>query len=346
MERESLLVNRVGGMLYQILSDEEALIVVPLGHRRDGRVMRRTIDGTSQFDPTKGMQRILRTDVALLRLSRGWDRTELCLSTVQGAEYTWHMSERLPDEGVYAIFHGLNLMCSELDSLPENGEEPEGSLDGWTEASPEAEEAPRSHGGELLLETLMASLGVLLPALWWINHSELLFWLNLAFLPAGLVLLARQGRLGLTKALWLLPGAALALDCALVNLADPRQVILPTIAIAAALTLMYALLCGRRRKGWRTAAVFLLCLTTYAPGAAMGINSFGAEPLRTMRVNPSRVQYESVEIRLEGETMRLHVPPEVTRRLSVVTRCTLQYCRGSLGIEYWVVSPPLQPDQV
>lgn len=346
-DRNSLLVNGVGGRLYQILADEEALYAVYLGSMRSGHSLRREIDDVSGYVPGPGDERILREEIELVHIRRGDDQTEISMNTADG-ERTWRMNIRIPDEAVRMIFGGLSLLCEEMDAekllLSEGLTEAE-------EAAFDAMEIPPVPGGELILEVLTGSMAVLLPSLLWVRQSPALFWLNLAYFPLILVLLARcEGtrfaRFGVKRMLMLLPGMALTLINVRLNLPDPGQVLLPASLIALLLSLVYALMAGEKRSLRKMAAVLVLALLTYGPGAALSMNALGGDTLRTSRVTPRLVRTDWIEAPLDGRQQRFYVHPEVCRKLSVNEPCELRLRRGALGIEFWTAVPRERPSEV
>lgn len=347
-EKNSLLVNRVGGQLYQILADEEALYVVHLGSMRSGRSLRQGLNDAAEFKPLPGNERIPRNEIELVHIRRGGDQTEISMNTA-GGERTWRMNIRIPDEAVRMIFGSLALLCEEMDgddvqTLPEGLTEAE-------EAAFDAMDIPPVPGGELILEVFTGSMAVLLPSLLWARQSSAILWMNLLYLPLALVLLAhcegtRFARFGMKRLLLMLPGVALTLMNVRLNLPNPGQVLLPSALIALLLTLGYVAVTGEKRSLRKTAVVLVLVLLTYAPGAALSMNTLGGETLRTSRVTPRLVRTDWIEVPLDGRQQRLYVHPEICRRLSVNEPCALQLRRGWLGIEYWTAAPRERPSEV
>lgn len=341
-EKNSLLVTRIGGLLCQILSDGEALYVVSLGSIRDPGALHRALADVSCVQSGPGAERIPFDEIDIVHIRTGEGRTEISMNTTDG-ERTWRMNARIPAEAVRSIFGGLNVYLEEFAEedgcgLREGVEMPE-------------EDIPPVPGGELLLDVGAGALAVLLPALWWIRQSPLLGWANLLFLPLSLLLLARCegtrfGRFSLPRALWLLPGAALTLMNVRLNLPEPTQILLPSVGIALLAALLYTLMCGAKRRLRKAAVVLILCLLTYAPGAALSVNALGGDSLRISRVTPRFVRSDWIEAPLNGRQQRFYVHPDVCRRLSVNLPCELRLRRGLLGIEYWTVEPGERPNEV
>lgn len=325
-EKNSLLAYRAGGAMDQILADDAALYVVRLGNARDGGALYRAIRDVSAFRPGPNAECIPKAEIEIVHIRLGSSQTEISMNTADG-ERTWRMNVRIPDEAVRMIFGGLNLLCEEMD-----------------EPSEATDYLPPIPGGELLLEVFLGALAVLLPVMWWIRAGMALMWANLLFLPLALILLAcragkRWGRFTLIRGLWLLPGVGLTLTNVRINLPSPAQIVLPAAGIALLLSLVYALLCGGRRSWRKVAVVLVLCLLTYAPGAALSINAMGGEHLRTSRVTPRIVRNDYIEAPLDGRQQRFYVHPTVCRRMSVNAACELRIHRGLLGIEYWTAVP-------
>lgn len=201
-----------------------------------------------------------------------------------------------------------------------------------------------------MASVLLGCLALLLPTLWWIRQSRLLFWMNMAVFPVGALAMARStGRLGrpsVSKLLWLVPGTALLLANARVNLADWRQVILPAVGVSVAMALFCALLCRRRRRVRIAAFVLAACLVGYAPGAVMSLNAFDTEVLRTAFVQPLRISPGWIEVSMDDAVRRLYADPAVCETLSLAEPCRVQLCRGAMGVEYWRVLPEDRADQL
>lgn len=325
-EKNSLLAYRAGGAMDQILADDAAIYIVRLGTARDAGALYRAIRDVSAFRSGSNARRIPKSEIEVVHIRLGGSQTEISMNTADD-EYTWRMNIRIPDEAVRMIFGGLNLICEEMD-----------------EPSEAADALPPVPGAELLAEAALSALAVLLPVMWWIRAGNALMWANLLFLPLALMLLGcrsgkRWGRFTPIRALWLLPGVGLTLTNARINLPNPAQILLPVAGIALILALLYALLCGENRSWRKVAAVLILCLLTYAPGAALSVNAMGGEHLRTSRVTPRIVRSDYIEAPLDGRQQRFYVHPSVCRRMSVNAACELRLYRGMLGIEYWTAVP-------
>ncbi len=200
-----------------------------------------------------------------------------------------------------------------------------------------------------MASVLLGCLALLLPTLWWIRQSRLLFWMNMAVFPVGALAMARStgrlGRPGVSKLLWLVPGTALLLANARVNLADWRQVILPAVGVSVAMALFCALL-SRGRRVRIAAFVLAACLVGYAPGAVMSLNAFDTEVLRTAFVQPLRISPGWIEVSMDDAVRRLYADPAVCETLSLAEPCRVQLCRGAMGVEYWRVLPEDRADQL
>ena len=225
-----------------------------------------------------------------------------------------------------------------FDAHPEGGF----TLDARDEASEGA--------AGFMASVLLGCLALLLPTLWWIRQSRLLFWMNMAVFPVGALAMARStgrlGRPGVSKLLWLVPGTALLLANARVNLADWRQVILPAVGVSVAMALFCALLCRRRRRVRIAAFVLAACLVGYAPGAVMSLNAFDTEVLQTAFVQPLRISPGWIEVSIDDGVRRLYADPAVCETLSLAEPCRVQLCRGAMGVEYWQVLPEDRADQL
>ena len=353
MEENSLLVHRIGGQMYQVLADEAALYVVYLGNVSSRASLYRALMDPSEFKPGPGMERIEKDAAESLSILLGIAQTEIYLRMRSGEEHVWHVNCCVPEVGLQRIFEGIDmeigLMPNDRALVEIDPEElPEGLYDSLRirqellglEKGPDRR--PRS-GVEILVEGGMNAFSVLFPALWWLDHSRLLFFCNLLMLPLGLALLARevvgQGRLSPKRALWLLPGAAMMLINMRVNLPQPVQILLPAAVIAGVPALAYALLCGKKRRWRRIAVVLAICLLTYGPGAALSVNSLKQETLRVVKADPLLIRPQWVDVRVDGAIRRFYARPEVTRTLSSAAWCELRHCRGLMGIEYWVIVP-------
>ena len=346
-EKNSLLVNQIGGLLYQILADDDALYVVRLGSVRDPGAMERALPDAAAFEPGENARRIAREDIEMVHIRRDDSQTEISLSSPDG-EDTWRMNIRLPDEAIQRFFGGLTLLCEEIPDEEGTQWPPEDFLD---VALPGVENAPPIRAGELLLDLGLSALAALVATLWWLRPDGNLFWTTLLFFPACVVLLARcantrDGRFSPSRLLWLLPGVALTLVNVRLNLPNPAQILLPAALIALLSALLYALLCGSARSGRKIAVVLVACLLTYAPGAALSINALNGERLRLSRVTPRIVRSDWIEAPLDGMLQQFYVRPDVCEKLSVNEPCELQLYRGMLGIEYWMVAPQERPDEV
>lgn len=353
MEENSLLVHRIGGQMYQVLSDETALYVVYLGNVRSRASLYRALMDPSEFRPGPGMERIEKGDAESISILLGIAQTEIYLRMRTGEEHVWHVNCCVPEEGLRRIFDGIDMEIGLLPNeraLVEIDPEdlPEGLYDSLrirqellgSDKGPEKQ--PKS-GTEILVEGGMNAFSVLFPALWWLHHSKLLFFCNLLMLPLGLALLARkvigEGRLSPKRALWLLPGVAMLMINIRVNLPHPAQILLPAAVISGVLALTYMLLCGKKRRWRRIALVLAVCLLTYGPGAALSVNSLKQETLRVVKSDPLLIRPQWVDVRVDGVIRRFYASPEVTRTLSSAAWCELRHCRGLLGIEYWVIVP-------
>ena len=340
LEKNSLLVNQIGGLLVQILADEDALYAIWLGSVRDADALSRALPDASAFSPSERARRIPRSEIGMAHIVRDDSRTEISLSTADD-EFTWHMNVRLPDEAVERFFGGMPLVCEEIEQPAEGAEE----------ADAEGQALPPVRADELLIDVGVSALAMLTATLWWVRPSELLFGLTLLFFPACAALLARcagsrNGRFSPTRLLWLLPGMALTLVNVRLNLPDPMQIILPAACIALLMAAVYGLLSGSGRSARRIAIVLVACLLTYAPGAALSVNALSGEWLRMSRVTPRMVRSDWIEAPLDGRMQRFYVRPDVCRSLSVNEPCELQLHRGCMGIEYWMVVPQERSDEV
>lgn len=229
--------------------------------------------------------------------------------------------------------------------------DPEEAFDARPEGgfTPDARDEASEGAAGFMASVLLGCLALLLPTLWWIRQSRLLFWMNMAVFPVGALAMARStgrlGRPGVSKLLWLVPGTALLLANARVNLADWRQVILPAVGVSVAMALFCALLCRRRRV--RIAAfVLAACLVGYAPGAVMSLNAFDTEVLQTAFVQPLRISPGWIEVSIDDGVRRLYADPTVCETLSLAEPCRVQLCRGAMGVEYWQVLPEDRADQL
>ena len=224
-----------------------------------------------------------------------------------------------------------------FDAHPEGGF----TLDARDEASEGA--------AGFMASVLLGCLALLLPTLWWIRQSRLLFWMNMAVFPVGALAMARStgrlGRPGVSKLLWLVPGTALLLANARVNLADWRQVILPAVGVSVAMAVLCALL-SRGRRVRIAAFVLAACLVGYAPGAVMSLNAFDTKVLQTAFVQPLRISPGWIEVSMDDVVRRLYADPAVCETLSLVEPCRVQLCRGAMGVEYWRVLPEDRADQL
>lgn len=216
--------------------------------------------------------------------------------------------------------------------------------------TPDARDEASEGAAGFMASVLLGCLALLLPTLWWIRQSRLLFWMNMAVFPVGALAMARStgrlGRPGVSKLLWLVPGTALLLANARVNLADWRQVILPAVGVSVAMALFCALLCRRRRRVRIAAFVLAACLVGYAPGAVMSLNAFDTEVLRTAFVQPLRISPGWIEVSMDDAVRRLYADPAVCETLSLAEPCRVQLCRGAMGVEYWRVLPEDRADQL
>lgn len=353
-EKNSLLVSEIGGQLFQILGDESALYVIRLGLRRGGISMYRALNGPEDFVPGPNAQRIPKSRIGMVHIRTGWHQTEISINTADD-ERTWRMDERIPDEAVRRIFGGLELFCEEIpaEELWIDAEALSGAESGFSaEGEPvDLQRVPPVRSGELFLDAVMTALAILLPAFWWSRQSGMLSLANLLYFPAALMLLARcegtrSGRFSPLRLVWLLPGCALTLMHARLNLPDMTQILLPSVTIALGLTALYVLLCGEKRRWRKVAVVLAVCLLTYAPGASLSVNAFGGEIIRTSRVVPRFVRTDWIEAPLDGRQQRFYVRPDICRELSVNLPCELQLRRGAMGIEYWTVVPWERPNEV
>ncbi len=216
--------------------------------------------------------------------------------------------------------------------------------------TPDARDEASEGAAGFMASVLLGCLALLLPTLWWIRQSRLLFWMNMAVFPVGALAMARStgrlGRPGVSKLLWLVPGTALLLANARVNLADWRQVILPAVGVSVAMALFCALLSRRRRRVRIAAFVLAACLVGYAPGAVMSLNAFDTEVLQTAFVQPLRISPGWIEVSMDDAVRRLYADPAVCETLSLAEPCRVQLCRGAMGVEYWRVLPEDRADQL
>lgn len=345
-EKNSLLVSRIDGQMYQMLADEKNLYLVWLGSVRRGLV-RRGLNDAGEFVHGPRAERISKAEIEIVHIRAGESQTQISMNTADG-ERTWYMNICIPEEAVRAIFGGLNLF---LEGIPGTDAGLSEGLAEGDEAAFEKMDIPPIPSGELLLNIAVGTLAVLFSVLWWTKQSALMAWANLLFFPLTMVLLARcegtrYGRFGLSRLLWTLPGIALTLMNVRLNLPEPGQILLPAACIAVLIALIYTLLCRGRRRIRKIAAVLVICLLTYAPGAALSVNMLGGERIRMSRVTPRIVRSDWVEAPLDGRQQRFYVHPEVCRKLSVNAPCELQLHKGLLGIEYWTVAPQARPDEV
>lgn len=230
--------------------------------------------------------------------------------------------------------------------------DPEEAFDARPEGgfTPDARDEASEGAAGFMASVLLGCLALLLPTLWWIRQSRLLFWMNMAVFPVGALAMARStgrlGRPGVSKLLWLVPGTALLLANARVNLADWRQVILPAVGVSVAMALFCALLCRRRWRVRIAAFVLAACLVGYAPGAVMSLNAFDTEVLQTAFVQPLRISPGWIEVSIDDGVRRLYADPAVCETLSLAEPCRVQLCRGAMGVEYWQVLPEDRADQL
>lgn len=230
--------------------------------------------------------------------------------------------------------------------------DPEEAFDARPEGgfTPDARDEASEGAAGFMASVLLGCLALLLPTLWWIRQSRLLFWMNMAVFPVGALAMARStgrlGRPGVSKLLWLVPGTALLLANARVNLADWRQVILPAVGVSVAMALFCALLSRRRRRVRIAAFVLAACLVGYAPGAVMSLNAFDTEVLQTAFVQPLRISPGWIEVSMDDAVRRLYADPTVCETLSLAEPCRVQLCRGAMGVEYWRVLPEDRADQL
>ena len=230
--------------------------------------------------------------------------------------------------------------------------DPEEAFDARPEGgfTPDARDEASEGAAGFMASVLLGCLALLLPTLWWIRQSRLLFWMNMAVFPVGALAMARStgrlGRPGVSKLLWLVPGTALLLANARVNLADWRQVILPAVGVSVAMALFCALLCRRRWRVRIAAFVLAACLVGYAPGAVMSLNAFDTEVLQTAFVQPLRISPGWIEVSIDDAVRRLYADPTVCETLSLAEPCRVQLCRGAMGVEYWRVLPEDRADQL
>ena len=230
--------------------------------------------------------------------------------------------------------------------------DPEEAFDARPEGgfTPDARDEASEGAAGFMASVLLGCLALLLPTLWWIRQSRLLFWMNMAVFPVGALAMARStgrlGRPGVSKLLWLVPGMALLLANARVNLADWRQVILPAVGVSVAMALFCALLCRRRWRVRIAAFVLAACLVGYAPGAVMSLNAFDTEVLQTAFVQPLRISPGWIEVSIDDGVRRLYADPAVCETLSLAEPCRVQLCRGAMGVEYWQVLPEDRADQL
>lgn len=345
-EKNSLLVNSIDGQMYQMLADEKYLYLVWLGSMRRGMV-KNSLNDVSEYLPGPHAEKISKTEIEIVHIRADESQTQISMNTADG-ERTWYMNICIPEEAVRMIFGGLNLFLEGIPGM--NADASEGLAEGERACFDEVD-VPPIPGGELLLNTAVGILAVLFAALWWTKQSVLMAWTNLMFFPLLTVFLARSegtrySCFRLSRLLWLLPGIALTLMNIRLNLPDPSQIALPAVGIAVLIALVYALLCHGKRRIRQIAAVLVICLLTYAPGAALSVNMLGGERIRISRVTPRIVRSDWVEAPLDGRQQRFYVHPEVCRRLSVNAPCELQLHKGLLGIEYWTVAPQARPDEV
>lgn len=229
---------------------------------------------------------------------------------------------------------------------------PEEAFDARPEGgfTPDARDEASEGAAGFMASVLLGCLALLLPTLWWIRQSRLLFWMNMAVFPVGALAMARStgrlGRPGVSKLLWLVPGTALLLANARVNLADWRQVILPAVGVSVAMALFCALLCRRQRRVRIAAFVLAACLVGYAPGAVMSLNAFDTEVLQTAFVQPLRISPGWIEVSMDDAVRWLYADPAVCETLSLAEPCRVQLCRGAMGVEYWQVLPEDRADQL
>lgn len=229
--------------------------------------------------------------------------------------------------------------------------DPEEAFDARPEGgfTPDARDEASEGAAGFMASVLLGCLALLLPTLWWIRQSRLLFWMNMAVFPVGALAMARStgrlGRPGVSKLLWLVPGTALLLANARVNLADWRQVILPAVGVSVAMALFCALL-SRRRRVRIAAFVLAACLVGYAPGAVMSLNAFDTEVVRTAFVQPLRISPGWIEVSMDDAVRRFYADPAVCETLSLAEPCRVQLCRGAMGVEYWQVLPEDRADQL
>ena len=230
--------------------------------------------------------------------------------------------------------------------------DPEETFDARPEGgfTPDARDEASEGAAGFMASVLLGCLALLLPTLWWIRQSRLLFWMNMAVFPVGALAMARStgrlGRPGVSKLLWLVPGTALLLANARVNLADWRQVILPAVGVSVAMALFCALLCRRRWRVRIAAFVLAACLVGYAPGAVMSLNAFDTEVLQTAFVQPLRISPGWIEVSIDDGVRRFYADPAVCETLSLAEPCRVQLCRGAMGVEYWQVLPEDRADQL
>lgn len=230
--------------------------------------------------------------------------------------------------------------------------DPEEAFDARPEGgfTPDARDEASEGAAGFMASVLLGCLALLLPTLWWIRQSRLLFWMNMAVFPVGALAMARStgrlGRPGVSKLLWLVPGTALLLANARVNLADWRQVILPAVGVSVAMALLCALLSRRRRRVRIAAFVLAACLVGYAPGAVMSLNAFDTEVVRTAFAQPLRISPGWIEVSMDDAVLRLYADPTVCETLSLAEPCRVQLCRGAMGVEYWQVLPEDRADQL
>ena len=230
--------------------------------------------------------------------------------------------------------------------------DPEEAFDARPEGdfTPDARDEASEGAAGFMASVLLGCLALLLPTLWWIRQSRLLFWMNMAVFPVGALAMARStgrlGRPGVSKLLWLVPGTALLLANARVNLADWRQVILPAVGVSVAMALFCALLSRRRRRVRIAAFVLAASLVGYAPGAVMSLNAFDTEVLQTAFVQPLRISPGWIEVSIDDGVRRFYADPAVCETLSLAEPCRVQLCRGAMGVEYWRVLPEDRADQL
>ena len=340
----SLLVDLPAGWLCQILFAEDALYFVRLGSLRDPHAPASAIESPDAFDPDRGWK-LPREEIELVRIRAGLDQTEMCFVYTDG-EQTCRMDGPIAPEAL-ELFDGLNVIVEPTaeapyttDSLPLAGELPE--------EAPSDPDLPPGDGRVALAAMIMGGLAILLPLMWWIRPTALLFRLNLIVFPLGTVLLGRRaeqplGRLTPGKALWLLPGLSLLAANIHLNLADIRQILLPAAGISALMALIYWALCRNVR---RMAVILAACLLTYAPGAALCLNAFNGTTLTEARVVPAMIRPGWVEIETQDGRQRFFAEENICRQLRVGERCLLRLTHGAMGIDVWSLSPVPRTDEL